>query len=79
MILKEKLVITRKPHRCAWCGEKIDAGENAQYRAFIWEGDFGTDYMHPECYEALCKSEDTDDGFEAFNQLRGKTIQESEQ
>lgn len=79
MILKDKLVAVRKEHRCSWCGEKIEVGHPAHYRAFIWEGYFATDYLHPECYEAMCNSDDMDYGFESFNQLRGKTLQESEQ
>ncbi len=75
--LTDKQVTCKKPHRCAWCGERILVGDKAQYRASIWEGEFQTDYMHPECYQALCSSDDLDDGFEVGAQERGKTMQES--
>jgi hypothetical protein len=48
---------TRKPHRCDWCNEPIEVGSSCEYRVYIFDG-FGTDYMHPECNEAMNKSKD---------------------
>jgi hypothetical protein len=78
MNLKEKTVQCRKPHRCEWCGEKIESGDFAKYRVTIWEGEFMTDYMHPECFDALCNSSDLDEGFDSYAQERGKTYEESQ-
>jgi hypothetical protein len=42
----------RKPKRCYWCGEWIEAGEPCVARAGVWEGDFYSDRVHPECDKA---------------------------
>ena len=51
--LKNITVITKKPHQCSWCAEQIDKGNIAEYRVYIYEGDFSHDYMHPECTDAM--------------------------
>lgn len=48
----------RKPHRCAWCAERVEKGESAQYRAYVFDGDFGSDWMHPECADAMARYPD---------------------
>jgi len=50
--IQNKQVTTRRVHNCAWCGEQIQIGEAAQYRVYIFDG-FQTDYLHPECKEAM--------------------------
>lgn len=50
--LKLKTVLTRKNHQCSWCAETIKAGELAEYRVYVFEGDFNSDYMHHECNHA---------------------------
>ena len=77
--LNSKKVKTRKNHTCAWCGEKINVGEAADYRAYKYEGDFHTDYMHEECTNGMKRSMDDkelredliDYGFETGGQFRG--------
>lgn len=61
---------TRKAHACEWCPEPIKVGEKAHGRAYVWEGEFHHGYMHPECWEALCRSE-AEDGFPIGEQDRG--------
>ncbi len=51
--LTSKEVKCRKPHQCSWCGATIEKGETAQYRAYIFHGDFTWGWEHPECYEAM--------------------------
>ena len=51
--LSTKAVKVRKPRNCAWCGQHINAGEMAQYRAYVFDGDFQSDHMHPECNQAM--------------------------
>ena len=53
---KQKKVKCQKPHRCSWCGGKILIGEEAVYRAGIFEGDFYALYEHTECFDAMTKS-----------------------
>ncbi len=52
-VFKDKLVKVRKGHVCLWCAEAIIIGENAVYRAYVWENDFNSDYMHEECNTAM--------------------------
>ena len=43
----------RKPRECNWCGEKIEKGESAETWSGVFDGDFFTSTMHPECHEAM--------------------------
>ncbi len=43
----------RKPRKCDWCREMIEAGHPAVKVAGIsWDGDFSAVTMHPECHAA---------------------------
>lgn len=55
----------RKVHRCDWCGELIQPGE--QYSRYFWTngGDAGGTKMHPECLVAsLAEASEWGAGFE---------------
>ncbi len=43
-------VRTRKPCRCALCGELINVGELKDVRSGVNCGDMWTMHMHPECH-----------------------------
>jgi len=76
--LTNKQVVCRKPHRCTWCGEWIEKKKPAQYRSGVHEGDFHSDYFHPECYSAMCNSDlGYENEFEPMAQDRGKKWEES--
>lgn len=68
----------RKPHRCHWCGERIEIGQPAVRIVGIWEGDFGHCHWHPEC-NTVCMNMDwkereafgVDDAFDAGLFKRG--------
>jgi len=64
---------TRKPHHCSWCNELIDVGSRAFKAAWMFEGDFNYGYEHPECKEALQKSNHPwmSDGWELGSMERG--------
>jgi hypothetical protein len=51
--LRSKDVVCRKTHQCVWCAEPINKGDRARYRAYLSEGDFMDDWMHPECASAM--------------------------
>ena len=51
--IRDKQVTVRKDHQCGWCGEKINRGEKAQYRFYLWEGDPVSEWQHPECHTAM--------------------------
>ena len=69
-------VRVRKSHRCAWCAETIYKGETARSRAYVFDGDFTSDYMHPECYQAMMASptEAYCDGFMPGDFERGVSL-----
>jgi hypothetical protein len=47
-------VTTLNPHGCAWCNERIPAGTPGIWsRSYVWEGAARSDWMHPECYDAM--------------------------
>jgi len=58
--LQDKKVICRKNHQCGWCGETIKSGDKAQYRAYVYNGDFVSEWEHPECYQEMCTSDRID-------------------
>lgn len=80
--LTNKLVKVKKPRRCVWCGEAIPVGGQARYRAYVFDG-FQTDYMHPECYEAMADSDwraidPLGDGWTEGMYQRGKRAEDCE-
>lgn len=79
VILLYKQLITRKPHRCAWCREVITAGETAVFRKGRYEGDFFSEHLHPECDAGLNRSGDEPDGYPSMEQKRGKSYEESQE
>ena len=69
--LSLKEVVTRTPHHCVWCGEKITPGELAVNRALIFDG-FQSQYWHLECFDAMpCADVDDDWGFMEGEYKRG--------
>jgi len=78
-----KVVTCRKEHRCEWCPDVVEKGTKAHYRAGVFDGDFYSGHLHPECYTAIENSSDEahewmrDSGFMPHDQLRGKTYDES--
>lgn len=53
----------RVPHRCTWCWQRINVGEQyTRYRYFDC-GDAGTVKAHPECYNAIIGAAQDEGGF----------------
>ena len=67
----------RKKHNCVWCNEYILPGEKYLDRRYVMDGDLVWDKVHPECQEAMHKSDLYDDCFDPHEQIRGKTLEES--
>ena len=73
-ILKDKKVKTKKRHRCEWCNEWIEAGTEANYRSYVFNGDFNHGHMHPECNDAMNSGKadiDPDEGWMPGDFKRG--------
>ena len=51
--ITEREVKVRKSRQCGWCSESIAKGERARYRVYVFDGEFNSDHMHVECYEAM--------------------------
>lgn len=66
---------TRKPHQCEWCAETIESGSTARHRTYVFDGDFNSAYMHPECVEAMHEmpNDILMDGWMAGDYARGST------
>jgi len=43
----------KKRHRCSWCWELIEPGDEYRRYRFYDGGDAGTVKMHPECFDAM--------------------------
>jgi len=73
--IRAKMVTARKRHSCEWCAEAIQSGEQAFYRAYVFDGDFMTGRMHPECEKAMRTVSDADlqDGWMAGDYKRGSS------
>ena len=46
----------RKPHKCAACWHRIDAGEIYVQQTGFYQGDAYRNRYHVECWDALCDS-----------------------
>lgn len=55
--ITDKPVKVNKPHRCGWCAHTIVKRDKAQARTYVFDGEFQSDWMHPECYEAMGRSD----------------------
>ena len=42
---------------CKWCAGRIEKGERANHRVYVLDGDFHSEYMHPECNAAMNESD----------------------
>lgn len=51
--LKNKFVKTRKDHTCEGCLENQSKGTVLRARAYIWEGDFHSEYLCCKCDQVL--------------------------
>jgi hypothetical protein len=67
---------TRSAHRCLWCGDAIEIGQSAHCAAWVFDGDFQHGHFHPECWAALGRSEDAEDGWTGYEQPRGVALNE---
>lgn len=55
-----------KPHRCTWCGERIEAGSSYAYEASTYYGNFQHHHWHTECYEGRALEFEYHDDFEPY-------------
>ena len=71
--LQQKAVIVRKPHRCEWCAERIEKGEDAHYRSYVWDDGLQSGWMHPECWAAMSEEDyrNLEDGWMPGDYKRG--------
>lgn len=80
----------RKARACIWCGDTIEVGQPAHNVTGIYEGEFDSQYYHPECRTACAqwfKDNKYDDCFEPYEFQRGmpmdkydyRTMKEREQ
>lgn len=77
-MLLSKTRTARKPHRCIWCGEPINAGEKYIDHRYVGDDGPAMDRYHPECDDAVSRSgDDVAEGFAAYEQLRGLTMENS--
>lgn len=53
-------VKVRKTHMCGWCSEWIKTKEPARARVYVLDGDLISDWMHPECFDAMNASRNED-------------------
>jgi len=54
-VLKDKILIASKEHKCTWCGEQIEKGEAYHYYTGIHDGHFQTTHLHIECSDELAE------------------------
>ena len=77
VVLTDVRVVTRKTHKCDWCGEVIQKGSNVRFISGRFEGEFFSSRMHDEC-DAACSRSDgvADEGYAPFDNQRGVAWQE---
>jgi hypothetical protein len=52
MVNSSKTIVTRKAHRCWWCGELIGRGEKCVFWVWKEDGELNPTWVHPECSAA---------------------------
>jgi hypothetical protein len=74
--LKLKEVKVRKTHYCEWCAEKLEIGQSAKYRAYVFDNEFHSGYMHPECHDAMQEADEAiqDEGWMPGDFSRGSSF-----
>jgi hypothetical protein len=75
VILQDKVVTVRKVHLCAWCDERIEMGETVPYRSYVWEDGIASEWLHPECREAMRRVpyDELEEGYYPGDYTRGGT------
>jgi hypothetical protein len=53
-----KTIKARSPHRCDWCGQRINVGEQCYNYRGMFEGEWQNWYMHPECENDYCATDE---------------------
>ncbi len=48
-IISNKIVTTRKEHRCNECNKTIDIGARARNHVDVFDGEIGSYYFHIDC------------------------------
>ncbi len=76
VLLRDKTVVTRVSHGCAWCGELIPAPSTVKYRKYTWDDGIANEWWHDECWKALLNAdvEDVEEGYIAGDHKRGSTV-----
>ncbi len=70
-----RYVVARKNHKCEWCGESINKGQECAVRVYKLDGNLINARQHPECMSAMFASDiDLDEGFDTGANPRGKAI-----
>ena len=69
-LLEETKPKARKPHRCIWCGERIEVGEIYRREKSIYDGNMQDHKWHIECDEASAEHFRDSDGFDAYENER---------
>lgn len=64
-VLTDKMVVTRKPHKCFGCVREIKKGERARYSVSVVDGEFGYAYLCEGCDEYIAELDhiDCENGF----------------
>lgn len=52
----------KKRHACTWCGTAIEPGESYVRWRWFYDGEAGTNKMHPECDKA-CEQMSREEGY----------------
>lgn len=53
-----KTVTAVKPHRCTYCGQQIEIGEEYQFQKGNHDGRWFVTKMHQECFDDMCETGD---------------------
>lgn len=53
----------KKRHRCEWCWQLIEPGDQYKRYRYYDGGDAGTVKMHPECFDAMQKEASEEGGY----------------
>lgn len=61
-LLTETARTARKPHRCIWCWQRIDAGSTYVDERSVNDGEMQLHKWHPECRGAMLQEAEEEGG-----------------
>ena len=69
-LIRESYPVARKPHKCIWCGQAIEAGAEYIDERSVYDGNMQNFAWHPECRRDSMVHFQYEEEFEPYENAR---------